>query len=246
MGLRDDNLGTPSCARLEGVWVPRMSGQAVTEHGTFCSVPSDDLHMCTWTIIQKPPGESRSLGPLGKLLGIYLLQHFSMFPFLLLPHHWQRLSHFPNEKSLTLWLKAGTRREGIDSLWNCLLSIRHGGQDFSLFFTNIIVWVALGKCFPVQNFRVEMFSCDTCSKVEGNREACCGEDFMSLSQLLHFERSLLCSGGSCGVYRKWRASWGLAYRMALEGIIAVLSILASPKFTSGWKPQRSSPQLLWG
>lgn len=47
MDLRDDNLGTPSCARLEGVWVPRMSGQAVTEHGTFCSVPSDDLHMCS-------------------------------------------------------------------------------------------------------------------------------------------------------------------------------------------------------
>lgn len=57
-----------------------------------------------------------------------------------------------------------------------------------------------------------------------------GGDFMSLSQLLHFESSLLCSGGGYVVHRKGSASWGLAYRMALEGIIAVLSVLASPKF----------------
>ena len=98
-------------------WVPPWVGQAVTNHGTFCSVSLDDLHMCSWTIIQKPPGESRSLGPLGKLLGIYVLQHFSMFPFPLLPHHWQRLPLF-----LMLWLKAGTRKQGADSLWNCLPS----------------------------------------------------------------------------------------------------------------------------
>lgn len=64
---------------------------------------------------------------------------------------------------------------------------------------------------------------------------------MSLSQLLHFERSLLCSGGGYVVHRKGSASWGLASRMALEGIIAVLSILASPKFTSCLKPQREAP-----
>lgn len=75
-------------------WVPPWVGQAVTNHGTFCSVSLDDLHMCSWTIILKPPGESRSLGPLGKLLGIYVLQHFSMFLFPLLPHHWQRLPLF--------------------------------------------------------------------------------------------------------------------------------------------------------
>lgn len=61
---------------------------------------------------------------------------------------------------------------------------------------------------------------------------------MSLSQLLHFERSLLCSGSGHVVHRKGSTSWGLAYRMALEGIIAVLSILASPKFTSCLKPQK--------
>lgn len=125
LGLRGDNLGTLFCTLFGGNFgCPAWAGQAVMNHGTFCSVSLDDLHMCSWTIIQKPPGESRSLGPLGKLLGIYLLQHFSVFPFPLLPRQWQRLPHFTNEKSWLLWLKAGISREGADSLWNCLLSIR--------------------------------------------------------------------------------------------------------------------------
>lgn len=94
MGLRSDSSETILYCFGENFGCPSWVGQAVTNHGTFCSVSLDDLHMCSWTIIQKPPGESRSLGPLGKLLGIHVLQHFSMFPFPLLPHHWQRLPLF--------------------------------------------------------------------------------------------------------------------------------------------------------
>lgn len=56
---------------LKGFWCPTSTRQAITGHGTLCSVSLDDSHMCSWKIIHKPPGESTSRGYLGELLGIF-------------------------------------------------------------------------------------------------------------------------------------------------------------------------------
>ena len=77
--------------------VPTPVRQAVIGHGTFCSVSLDDLHMCSWKKFQKPPGESRSLGYLRKLLGIF--SGISACSLRLSFLHWgQMLSHFTSEK----------------------------------------------------------------------------------------------------------------------------------------------------
>lgn len=122
MGLGSDSSQTLFCTPLEGILGAPMSGTGCNKPWYFLFCLLRWLAHVLLNNYSETTRRKQIPWAFGETTWNLCAPAFQHVPFPSPSPPLAKAAPFPNEKSRMLWLKAGTSKQGADSLWNCLLS----------------------------------------------------------------------------------------------------------------------------
>lgn len=121
MGSRSDSSETLFCIFLEGILGAPMSGTGCNKPRYFLFCLLRWLAHVLLNNYSETTRRKQIPWAFGETTWNLCAPAFRYVPFPSPSPPLAKAAPFPNEKSWMLWLKAGTSKQGADSLWNCLL-----------------------------------------------------------------------------------------------------------------------------